>query len=174
MHVDPNGEAFLTIMLITAGSLALKAGASVSLVLMAKIALGIAAGVSLKYILEQVKEESEKADKKYTVYALKDSTGEIVYVGRVLTENYEARMAHHGKTGRGTPVIRIDNLTYMQCRGLEQAGILAHSTLGKENKINGISAINPMGQHYNIAAKAVRYFRNQLENEYFNLFDRKG
>lgn len=151
----------------------MKSGISFSAVALFKLALVLATSVVATYIYEQVKEESETATKKYTVYALKDGTGEIVYVGRVLTKNYETRMAHHKKTGRGTPVIRIDNLTYMQCRGLEQAGILAHSTLGKENIINEISAINPMGQHYAIAAKAVSYFRNQIENEYLNLFEKR-
>jgi hypothetical protein len=157
MHVDPNGEAFLTIMLITAGSLALKAGATLSLAAMLKIALVFVAGVSLEYILDQVKEESETKPKEYTVYALKDSTDEIVYVGRVLTKNYRARMNYLESRGR-VEYLRIDNLTYMQCRGLEQAGILAHSTLGKENGniINGVGPFNLMRHHYAMAVKFIK------------------
>jgi len=111
MFVDPSGEFadIIPWLLKLAGGFAiadgpLPIGDIISVVLLVTVAIiMITESTDMTSVYEKVNEDSEKASRKYTVYALKNDAGEIVYVGRVLTKNYESRMAHHFKTGRGTP-----------------------------------------------------------------------
>lgn len=71
--------------------------------------------------IDSLESEIEKSFKKeYTVYALVDDEGEIRYVGRVRTKDYEARMKYHEITKGLYRGYRIDNLNYWECRGIEQ------------------------------------------------------
>jgi len=117
-----------------------------------------------------------RADEKargYTVYMLVDKNNQddgIVYVGRVKTEDYEARMAYHEKHGRAR-YKKIDGLTYGECRGMEQILMTYYHTLrrgeGLYNQIRGVGPRNKKGVFY--IWVGLEYIANQLENEYLNL-----
>lgn len=115
----------------------------------------------------------QSEDRIYTVYVLcakNDAAKRVVYVGRVKTANYSARMAYHQSKGR-MPLERIDSLTYAECRGLEQSLMLMFNTIRRGNplfnQIQGIGVRNPNGPWYMTAA--FDYLSNQLENELLNL-----
>ena len=85
---------------------------------------------------------------QYTVYFLcaKDDVGKtIIYVGRVKTANFDARMAYHNSRGR-LLVNRIDGLNYEACRAIEQAGMIYYHTINREaalnNQIRGVGPLN--------------------------------
>ena len=109
-------------------------------------ALGVAIG-ALYYVGSWQSKEETKADlialfgdepkRDYTVYFLSATDGatdEIVYVGRVKTANYDARMAYHRTQGRSEKW-RIDGLTWLECRGLEQVGMAFFHTINKDNSL---------------------------------------
>ena len=123
-------------------------------------------------IADTIKEVKEKTE-IYTVYMLTDASdpnGGVVYVGRVKTANYKARMAYHESVGR-SECARIDGLNYAQCRGLEQILMAYYHTLrqGEKlfNQIRGVSQSNKNGVLYTLAG--LEYLTNQVENEYLNL-----
>ena len=111
-------------------------------------------------------------DKIYTVYFLRDAknpSGGIVYVGRVKTANFGARMTYHGTRGRAL-VWQIDGLTYYQCRGLEQVGMAYFHTINRNrdinNQIRGVSPLNGARRDYFGAAKV---FWGESGSEYVNI-----
>ena len=160
-------------------------------------ALGVAIGavylVGSAKSKEDTKAESsalfDKEKKRdYTVYFLSATDGatdEIVYVGRVKTANYDARMAYHRTQGRSEKW-RIDGLTWLECRGLEQVGMAFFHTINKNNslynQIRGVSPTNTSRSQYFVAAKIFwravsseidaimpfSYWENWTENEILN------
>lgn len=173
MYVDPNGELYLIIIpsfIIV-----------VAVALVVFYAIGLYHDEILDFVDEaiesiEIESEIEKSLKKeYTVYALIDDAGEVKYVGRVKTKNYNARMTYHEETKGLHRGYRIDNLNYWECRGIEQLGIIGNATGWFDlktnpvgNKINGIGLRNPMKYKYYSAG--IRYVWNNIENEWNNLF----
>ena len=122
----------------------------------------------------------------YTVYFLckkGDPSKEIIYVGRVKTANFNARMNYHSSKKRQL-VGYVCGLTYDECRILEQLAMSHfHSVLRGDsihNQIRGVS-IGKMGKFYDVAMHLVMsgmypedgtfplsYLLNQVENEYLN------
>ena len=121
-------------------------------------------------IAERIQKLDDNHKGEYTVYALKDDSGNIQYVGR--TKNLERRLAEHSRKGSKTEGLRlaysIQGLTWSEARGLEQLGIASYNTinLGK-NSINGISPKNNNREAYLTAAW--NYIYNQATNEWYNL-----
>lgn len=77
-----------------------------------------------------------------------------MYVGRVKSDNFSARMRYH-ETKNRVRVFSIDGLNYEQCRALEQAGMMYFHTINREksinNQIRGISPTNG-NRHIYLAA----------------------
>lgn len=123
----------------------------------------------------------------YSVYFLckaGDPNKTIVYVGRVKTANFDARMAYHKTKGRAL-VNSIGGLEYDECRGIEQAGMMHHHTINRGqplyNQIRGVSPFNENRHSYFIAARDFcfsnsysntylpsSYWENVTENEFLN------
>lgn len=101
--------------------------------------------------------------------AIGDPSKTIIYVGRVKTSNFEKRMDYHESRNRQL-VRRLSNLTYAECRGLEQYYMLYYHTIARGaigyNQIRGISPTNSRGVQYYLAA--LNYLSNQYENERLN------
>lgn len=121
----------------------------------------------------------------YFLYAANDPNKAIIYVGRVKSANFEARMSYHASVGR-LPAARIDGLTYEECRYVEQAGMIYFHTIGRgepyKNQIRGISPTNPARNIYLKAGHDLTgwripenwifpegYLANMTENELLNL-----
>jgi RHS repeat-associated protein len=164
MNVDPSGEFF---QLAVFPPLLLAAIAALAILYV----IGNFNEEILDFVDEAIKtieSEFEKTlEKEYTVYTLIDIDGTVKYVGRVKTANYSARMEYHRITKGLSPGPKIDNLNYWECRGIEQLGILAHSsgwfdvkTNPSGNKINGIGRLNPFKFDYYGAG--IRYIWNNL------------
>ena len=90
----------------------------------------------------------------YSVYymcACGDSSRTIVYVGRVITANFNSRMTYHNSKGREL-VHAVHGLYYDECRALEQAGMMCYHTINRDspvnNQIRGISPRNVRGKEY--------------------------
>lgn len=90
----------------------------------------------------------------YTVYFLAaegDPSQSIVYVGRVKTSNFDARMSYHRTRGRRF-VNSISGLDYDTCRVIEQGGMVYYHTINKEstkhNRIRGIGPTNKKKYQY--------------------------
>ena len=91
-------------------------------------------------------------------------------------KNYEKRMKAHGAPYSRTygliPTVRIDNLTYAEARGLEEAGMAYYHTLnyldeGGKNLIRAISPRNKNAPIYREAAsRKCTYLYNRLSNTY--------
>ncbi len=85
--------------------------------------------------------------KDYMVYKLVDDNDIVQYIGRTNNES-KTRNRHYNNPYRHDLQLRIihDELTYEQCRGLEQHYINLYGTLNKynpaNNQINGISTRN--------------------------------
>ena len=125
--------------------------------------------------------------RQYTVYFLSDANShndDIVYVGRVKTENFDARMSYHESKGRAYN-FSINNLTYAECRFVEQAGMIWCHSINRDNSINnqirGISPNNPYLEYIMLAAIElmesgrvdegifpISYWANQTENMILN------
>lgn len=103
------------------------------------------------------------------MYALKDSAGDIRYVGR--TKNLERRLAQHRKskkTGELDLAWEQPGLTWSQARGLEQVGIVTYNTINSgKNSINGVAYKNKNYEAYLTAAWD--YIYNQVTNEVYNI-----
>ena len=130
-------------------------------------------------------DSSEKIYTVYFLYAADGSPNEIVYVGRVKTDGYAARMRYHETQGR-LEKWRVDGLTWAECRGLEQVGMAFFHTINRGNAINnqirGVSPQNTSRTIYFDAAKAfwnlhgnayddfmpASYWANWTENEFLN------
>lgn len=117
---------------------------------MLNFAVSAALTVSATQALAEVVALAQKEDLPdlYTVYFLckkEDVNNTIIYVGRVKTKNFDARMAYHNKRGRRL-VDKIDGVNYETCRGLEQAGMIFFHTINRDdarnNQIRGISPTN--------------------------------
>lgn len=169
MYSDIAGEYALLIPFLPA----------IAIVVVALLILPMFSDEILEFVdaaINSLESEIEKSFKKeYTVYALVDDDGEIRYVGRVKTVNYNNRMAYHLATKGLREGYRIDNLNYWECRGIEQLGIIGNATGWFDlktnpngNKINGIGLRNPMKYRYFDAG--IRYIWNNIENEWNNLF----
>lgn len=133
--------------------------------------------------------KNDSDDRIYTVYFLykKDgSTEDIVYVGRVKTANFDSRMAYHRTKGRLLS-FSIPGLTWAECRGLEQVGMVYFHTINRNNTVNnqirGVSPQNGLRKFYLNSAKAFwiingckyilnmpdSYWLNWTENEFLNM-----
>ena len=92
-----------------------------------------------------LKQEPQGSYTVYFLYEKDDVTRTIIYVGRVKTANFEARMAYHKSRGRLLDR-KIDNLSYEVCRALEQVGMIYYHTVNRDrainNQIRGISPYN--------------------------------
>ena len=128
-------------------------------------------------------------DRRYIVYFLcakGDMFESIVYVGRVTIEGFNARMAYHESKGRQL-VFFVPGLTYGECRGLEQGGMILCHTINRfnplHNQIRGVSPRNDARGLYLEALRAMRdtnlssklnipidYISNLTENEFLNGF----
>ena len=106
--------------------------------------------------------------REYTVYFLQDTNGtenEIVYVGRVKTANFQARMNYHQTRGREL-CWKVDNLTKPECRGLEQVGMIFFHTINKNNAINNqIRGVSPTNDSRNLYFAAAKIFWNTVASE---------
>ena len=105
--------------------------------------------------------QSSLSAEGYTVYFLSsknDTSKTIIYVGRVLTRNFDARMAYHRSKGRQL-VYCITNLTYEECRAIEQGGMIYYHTINRNNesmnKIRGIGPNNKNRAQYFSALSAL-------------------
>ena len=107
-------------------------------------ALGAVVYASQKAQTYEFKES--KPSSSYTVYFLcasNDPSRTIVYVGRVKSNNFSARMRYHETKGRAY-VFSVDGLNYEQCRALEQAGMVFFHTINRGNAINNqIRGVSP-------------------------------
>ena len=163
-----DGNLFDDLGLIHGGSSGggLSVGAAVTAAVVAGgVVVGAAAIASYK--------ENDERTKTYSVYFLEDKNGIIRYVGRVVDNRYEARMAHHYRTRGLLPKWRIPNLTYAVARGLEEIAMIQCHTLNpsnpKNNQIHGISERNVMGEYYMEAA--CNYLFNRAEDFILNLLE---
>ena len=115
--------------------------------------------------------KKKNSSETYSVYFLQDEAGIVRYVGRVKDRGYDARMAHHKRTRKLEPKLRISGLTYVEARGLEEIGIIECHTLNalnpKNNQIHGISPRNERIDEYLTAA--MDYIYNRAENNLLNL-----
>lgn len=130
-------------------------------------------------------------DRIYTVYYLYATEGDptkIVYVGRVKTINFKARMAYHATQGRSLSYY-TSNLNYEECRAMEQAGMMWHHTINRgdpiNNQIRGISPTNGNRHNYfeaimlmiaqgiypDSALLPLSYWENLTENEWLNIIN---
>ena len=165
---------------------------------MKQISFATAAGTDIYYSLEddlkRIKPiHLEKADRidtepnrSYSVYFLADNTGQVAYVGR--TKNMEERMKSHDETSRGQLhlIAYVDDLTYNECRWVEQGGILGFNTLydptlngSKDdyigNKINGINPNNKKLHLYStMGYRILRIVYNEVSNEMYNIMEGGG
>ena len=163
-----------------------------------QISFATAAGTDIYYSLEddlkRIKPiHLEKADRidtdpnrSYSVYFLADNTGQVAYVGR--TKNMEERMKSHDETSRGQLhlIAYVDDLTYNECRWVEQGGILGFNTLydptlngSKDdyigNKINGINPNNKKLHLYStMGYRILRIVYNEVSNEMYNIMEGGG
>lgn len=116
---------------------------------------------------------AKKLSKTYTVYFLKNCTGEICYVGRVADERFYSRMKYHENTKGLTPAHCVQGLNYYEARGLEEIGMIECHTLRpgefRYNQIHGISTRNSNGEKYMF--DALSYLENKAEQELLNLFE---
>ncbi len=107
----------------------------------------------------------------YTVYFLKDSAGDIRYVGRVRDDGYDKRIAYHKATRGLVPANSYKGLPYTVARGLEEIGMIELYTINRKyswnNQIHGISPVNPRGPLYMISA--AEYLDNKAEQDLLNL-----
>jgi len=132
--------------------------------------------------------KNDSNDRIYTVYFLYDkneSPGTIVYVGRVKTDNFGQRMIYHRKKDRELSFY-VPGLTWAECRGLEQVGMIFYHTINRENpaynQIRGVSPRNGSRGLYLSAAKdywgmygmnysgymPFGFWANWTENEFLN------
>ena len=122
-----------------------------------------------------VTEAYENQPREYTVYCLADPvTKEVQYVGR--TKSFERRMQAHrapySRTNGLIPTVRIDNLTYVEARGLEEVGMAYYHTRkylneGGRNLIRAISPRNKNASIYRDAAsQRCSYLYNRISNRY--------
>ena len=99
-----------------------------------------------------------------------DEHGIIRYVGRVTESGLNARLKHH-KAIRGLdPHTVVKGLSYDEARGLEEIGMIQCHTISAfypNNKIHGISPLNPNGERYMKAAWD--YLFNRAENKLLDL-----
>ena len=141
-------------------------------------------------VKEKIKADTNDGGKEhYTVYFLcaeDDPSHTIVYVGRVKSKNFDARMRYHAGRGR-TLVSAITNLDYLSCRAIEQGGMIYYHTINRDlaihNQIRGISPTN--GNRYDYLNAVVElinkgmypennvlppsYFANLTEEAFLNL-----
>jgi hypothetical protein len=124
----------------------------------------------------------------YTVYflhAVDGNNSNIVYVGRVKTANLDARLRYHDTRDRALSYY-IPGLTYGQCRAMEQAGMMYHHTINRNdpryNQIRGISPKNKnrytylaeifdavnRGTYTDSIYLPVSYWENFMEDEFLN------
>ena len=129
------------------------------------------------------KQQRPDPNRIYYVYFLADNSGQIAYVGR--TKNMEKRMQAHDKTSRGQLhlVAYAENLTYDECRWVEQGCILGFNTLYDPtmgiaksdyigNRINGISPLNKnIGTYGKLGYTVLRIIYNEVSNEVLNLIE---
>lgn len=163
-----------------------------------QISFATAAGADIYYSLEddlkRIKpitlEEADHIDtdpnRSYSVYFLADNTGQVAYVGR--TQNMKERMKAHDETSRGQLhlIAYVNNLTYNECRWVEQGGILGFNTLynpmvnGSKNdyignKINGISPNNKKIHLYStMGYRILRIVYNEVSNKMLNIMEGGG
>ena len=137
---------------------------------------------------DAIRLQDDSSNKIYTVYFLYAANGspdDIVYVGRVKTANMGSRMAYH-RTQRRRLSFYISDLTWTQCRGLEQVGMIFFHTINRNNPMNnqirGVGPRNSSRTLYFSAAKAFwdtfgsnyggvmpySYWANWTENEFLN------
>ena len=131
-------------------------------------------GNSLAEVVERTSQSdtSDVDSSGYTVYALKDSTGKVEYVGR--TKNVVARKNAHKNDLNRKDLIFVpleEGLSKQQARGLEQYYMMYYHTLNtlnkQNNQINGISLHNPNRSQY--IDSGVKYLGNLVSNEILNL-----
>ena len=107
----------------------------------------------------------------YTVYFLKDDSGDIRYVGRVREDREKQRMKYHEVTRGLVPAYMFRGLAYTEARGLEEIGMIELYTINRKyswnNQIHGISPVNPRGPLYMMSA--AEYLDNKAEQELLNL-----
>ena len=106
----------------------------------------------------------------YTVYFLMDNTGEVRYVGRVKTANFDARMEFHKHTRHLLLHHRVDGLSYEVARAYEEVGMISYNTHTKEfpgNIIHGIGPNNPKASLYYF--DFANYIENKLSQCFFSL-----
>ena len=161
--------------------------ATLSAALTAYLVAIIADRTRLDANLKEKIKQSGGPDRRYIVYFLcaqGDEFKSIVYVGRVTIDGFNARMAYHESMGRQL-VFFVPGLTYNECRGLEQAGMILCHTINRfnplHNKIRGVSPQNGAREWYFAAFRAVwdvnlssrlnlpiDYISNWTENEFLN------
>ena len=120
-------------------------------------------------------EAYENQPREYTVYCLSDPHTKKWCMWDE-QKNYEKRMQAHkapySRTYGLIPTVRIDNLTYAEARGLEEAGMAYYHTLnyldeGGKNLIRAISPRNKNAPIYREAAsRKCTYLYNRLSNTY--------
>ncbi len=121
----------------------------------------------------------------YFLYASGGSKDEIIYVGRVKTANFGLRMRYHESRGRLLSW-QVNGLTYAQCRGLEQLGMVYYHSINRSNpqnnQIRGVSPANSARTDYfNSVLELLlmnidsfepyipsSYWANMTENEFLN------
>ncbi len=177
MNVDPSGKIALALFLV--GGFAIYAAIDIGTVFLQQHQFQYDDN-GIEEIIRAVGESiNGKIDKhfnvkNYTVYALQDSTGKVVYVGR--TTNYEARIKTHelNPFRKGCVPVKIaENLSYSTARGLEQIYMMHYHSIDKMNptmnQINGIRPQNPNIIDY--FRDGLRYIYNSATDEALNIIE---
>ena len=152
------------------------------------ITMGVCATTAASLTVASVQIQKETQKELYTVHFLSakgDYSNNIIYVGRVKSANFNARMQYHSSRGRQL-VSTITDLSYAACRGFEQAGMMYYHTINRgkalNNQIRGISPTNGNASSYfeaiyiliasgNYSSNnilPISYLLNQAENEFLN------
>lgn len=182
-NLDSNG--FATERIVQANNYARDSATIIS----AAIALAVVAHQTNKEKTTLlVKTATSTSQGDYTVYflhAVDGNNGDIIYVGRVKTANLDARLRYHDTRDRALSYY-IPGLTYGQCRAMEQAGMMYHHTINRNdpryNQIRGISPTNRKryvylaeifdavnrGTYMDSNYLPMSYWENFMENEFLN------
>ena len=177
--------AVCTVAFIAAPAVATVTGAtavavSTGAVIVGATATAIGVTASTIGLCRKVAEEISRIDRQhegnYTVYALRDKSGRVQYVGR--TKNLDQRLAQHKKAEKTKELVldhAISGLTWCQARGLEELGMLSYHTLNAlsgsvgKNSIHGVSIKNPNRKVYLKAAW--NYMYNKTTDTWYNLME---
>ena len=119
-------------------------------------------------IKEKIESDSKNTEDNHTVYLLKDSNGDVQYVGRTI--NPKKRADAHSLTVRSSLKMEVvaSGLTYREARAVEQSCIFKYGTLDTtkkmKNQINSIARNKWIG-YLPSAETVLKYSTIAVSNE---------